>query len=245
MAVFTKSQDWYDLVYDAQGKDYEVEAATFRQMLHARGVPREGPAGRPRLLDVACGTGRHLALLDDFERVGVDLDPRMLERAAERCPDVMLVEADMRTLDPGGLGAPFDAVSCLFSSIAYMHDVQSLAEAVRAMTRCLRPGGVIAIEPFLEPGVVELGRPWAIFVDRPEIKIARMDVPRVEGRCLQLEFQYLIADADGVRHVHESHRIGLFTQAEIGSAIRAAGLEWSFVEPGLSGRGLHFGRRPD
>jgi SAM-dependent methyltransferase len=243
--VFTKSQDWYDLVYDAQGKDYEVEAATLRQMLHSRGVSRGGAGGRSRLLDVACGTGRHLALLDDFDRVGVDLDPGMLERAAERCPGVMLVEGDMRTLDPGGLGAPFDAVSCLFSSIAYMRDLQSLTEAVGSMARCIRPGGVLAIEPFLEPGVVELGRPWATFVDRPEIKIARMDVPRVEGRCLQLEFEYLIADSDGVRHVHESHRVGLFTREEFGSAFRAAGLEWSFVDPGISGRGLHFGRRPD
>ena len=243
--MFTKSQDWYDLVYDAQGKDYEVEAATFRQMLHARGVPRNGPCGRPRLLDVACGTGRHLALLDDFDRVGVDLDPGMLERASERCPGVMLVEGDMRTLDPGGLGAPFHVVSCLFSSIAYMQDIQSLTEAIGSMARCVRPGGLLVIEPFLEPVVVELGRPWATFVDRPEIKIARMDVPQVEGRCLQLEFQYLIADADGVRHVHESHRIGLFTREEIGSAIQATGLDWSFEEPGLSGRGLHFGQRPD
>lgn len=244
--MFTNSQDWYDLIYDAQGKDYAVEAATLRQLLRARGVIDRPACERPpKLLDVACGTGRHLALLDDFERVGIDLDPGMLVRAAGRCPDVTLVEGDMRTLDGLGLGGPFDVVTCLFSAIAYMEDVRSLHEATASMARCLAPGGMLVIEPFLEPGVVELGRPWATFVDRPDIKIARMDVPRVEGRRLLLEFEYLIADAEGVRHVPESHSIGLFTVEEIGAAIRAAGLAWEFESPGLTGRGLHLGRRPD
>lgn len=242
--MFTKSQDWYDLIYDAQGKDYAVEAATLRQLIRSRGVLDRPACGRPpKLLDVACGTGRHLALLDDFERVGVDLDSGMLVRAAERCPGVTLVEGDMRTLDSAGLGGPFDVVTCLFSAIAYMEDVRSLHEATASMARCLAPGGMLVIEPFLEPGVVELGRPWATFVDRPDIKIARMDVPRVEGRRLLLEFEYLIADAEGVRHVPESHSIGLFTVEEIGAAIRAAGLGWTFDSPGLTGRGLHLGRR--
>ncbi len=242
--MFTRSQDWYDLIYDAQGKDYAVEAATLRQLVRSRGVlDRPGVGRRPKLLDVACGTGRHLALLDDFDRVGVDLDAGMLVRAAERCPDVTLVEGDMRTLDGAGLGGPFDVVTCLFSAIAYMEDLRSLHEATASMARCLAPGGMLVIEPFLEPGVVELGRPWATFVDRPEIKIARMDVPRVEGRRLMLEFEYLIADAEGVRHVPESHRIGLFTAEEIGAAIRAASLTWEFEPRGLTGRGLHLGRR--
>ena len=232
--MFTKSQDWYDLIYDAQGKDYAVEAATLRQLVRCKGVLDRPEVGRPpRLLDVACGTGRHLALLDDFERVGVDLDPGMLVRAAERCPGVTMVEGDMRTLDSAGLGGPFDVVTCLFSAIAYMEDLRSLHEAMASMARCLAPGGLLVVEPFLEPGVVELGRPWATFV------------PRVQGRCLLLEFEYLIADAEGVRHVPESHRIGLFTIEEIGAAIRAAGLGWTFESPGLTGRGLHLGRRAD
>jgi SAM-dependent methyltransferase len=169
----------------------------------------------------------------------------MLVRAAERCPGVTLVEGDMRTLDSAGLGGPFDVVTCLFSAIAYMQDLRALHEATASMARCLAPGGMLVVEPFLEPGVVELGRPWATFVDRPEIKIARMDVPRVQGRCLLLEFEYLIADADEVRHVPESHRIGLFTVDEIGAAFRAAGLAWDFESHGLTGRGLHLGRRAD
>ncbi len=244
--MFTKSQDWYDLIYDAQGKDYAVEAATLRQLVRSKGVlDRPGCGHPPKLLDVACGTGRHLALLDDFARVGIDLDPGMLDRAADRCPDLMLVESDMRTLDPVGLGGPFDVVTCLFSAIAYMTDLSSLHEAVASMGRCLAPGGMLVVEPFLEPEVVELGRPWATFVDRTDLKIARMDVPKLEGRLLQLEFEYLIADADGVRHVPECHHIGLFTVQEIGEAFRAAGLAWEFEPRGLTGRGLHLGRRPD
>jgi len=66
--VFTETADLYDLVYSF--KSYPEEAERLRGM-----VGREGGT----LLDVACGTGCHLALLAEHYRVeGVDLDPAMV-----------------------------------------------------------------------------------------------------------------------------------------------------------------------
>ena len=98
--TFSVSQTWYDLIYEAQGKDYADEVRRLRSLLHDRGIDATALGRPPRMLDVACGTGQHLARLDDFERVGVDVDPSMLEIASHRCPDATLVEGDMRTLDP-------------------------------------------------------------------------------------------------------------------------------------------------
>ena len=79
--MFNGTADVYDAFYDALGKDYEWEA---RKVL--RLVRRHRP--RPRtLLDVACGTGRHLEVFARSLRcVGVDLDGDMVRVAAARCP---------------------------------------------------------------------------------------------------------------------------------------------------------------
>ena len=80
-------------------------------------------------------------------------------------------------------------------------------------------------------------------VDHPDLMVVRMDVPEIHGRRLDLEFNYLVADSEGVRHLLERHQVSLFTEEEIQHAIDAAGLESSFDHRGLSetGRGLHIG----
>jgi SAM-dependent methyltransferase len=243
--TFSVSQDWYDLIYEAQGKDYADEVRRLRDLLRGLGVDAATLGRRPRMLDVACGTGQHVGRLPDFESVGVDVDPAMLQIAAGRCPDTVLVEGDMRTLDPGGLGAPFDVVTCLFSAIAYMTDLDALSEAIASMARCLGRDGVLLVEPFITPDMVADGRPHAVFADHVDLKVVRMDVPRVRGRRLELEFHYLAADADGVEHRRERHELGIFSVDEIGEAFTAAGLRWTFDSDGISGhgRGLHIGRR--
>ena len=103
--MFTRSARIYDAVY--AWKDYPREAALVHELVQAR---RPGAA---TLLDVACGTGAHLAELRRWYRCeGLDLDPNLLAVARERLPDVPLHEGDMRDFE---LGRRFDAVTCLLS----------------------------------------------------------------------------------------------------------------------------------
>src|SRR5438132_1046880 len=67
--MFERSGHLYDELYAS--KDYAGEAARLRAFLSAQGVPGDGT-----LLDVACGTGKHLAELRRWYACeGVDLDP--------------------------------------------------------------------------------------------------------------------------------------------------------------------------
>jgi ubiquinone/menaquinone biosynthesis C-methylase UbiE len=101
--MYTLSAPIYDAIYRAMGKDYAAESAEIRDMVRSR-----APEART-LLDVACGTGAHLAHLAEwFEVVGVDSSVEMLEEARKRAPDAELLHADMADLN---LGREFDAVT--------------------------------------------------------------------------------------------------------------------------------------
>jgi ubiquinone/menaquinone biosynthesis C-methylase UbiE len=89
---FSSSARVYDLLYEAAGKDYEVEADELHALIQSR---RPGAAS---LLDVACGTGAHLVYLRrHYEVAGLDRAPAMLAEARDRLPGVPLIAGDMRS----------------------------------------------------------------------------------------------------------------------------------------------------
>src|SRR5713101_1498452 len=106
--MFTKSAAFYDAIYAATGKDYVREA----QQVHAL-IQQHARRSGKTLLDAACGTGNHLAVLREwYEVAGIDLDARMLAIARRRCPGVRFYRSDMVAFH---LRRRFDAVICLFS----------------------------------------------------------------------------------------------------------------------------------
>jgi SAM-dependent methyltransferase len=229
--VFSRSARIYDAVYS--WKDYAGEAARVHELVQAR------KPGAATLLDVACGTGTHLAELRRWYRCeGIDLDADLLAVARERLPDVPLHQGDMRDFD---LGRRFDAVTCLFSAIGYMRTVEELDAAVAAMARHLEPGGVLVVEPWLSPEAVRIPHVGAVFVDEPELKIARVNTIQVDGRTSGFDFHYVVGTPESVEHFVEHHELGLFTREEQLAAFRAAGLEVEHDEEGLMGRGLYIG----
>ncbi len=234
--MFTKSVAFYDAIYAAAGKDYVNEAQRIHALIQQR---RRSPG--TSLLDVACGTGGHLAVLREWYQVaGLDVDPQMLAVARRRCPGVRFHQADMVDFD---LRRTFNAVLCLFSSIGYVHTVVRLAQTLRTFARHTAPGGVVLVEPWITPERFEAGHLGAVFVDQPDLKIARMNTSARKDSLSVLHFHYLVATPEGISEFTEDHTLGLFTHEEYLGAFRAAGLDVSFDSEGLIGRGLYIGRR--
>jgi SAM-dependent methyltransferase len=232
--VFNRSARIYDAVY-ASIRDYPREAAELDGLIQKR---------RPRartLLDVACGTGAHLEHLTGYEAEGLDLDPEMLAVARERLPSVRLHEGDMADFD---LGKRFDAVVCMFSSIGYVRTEEQLRSAITSMARHLEPDGVLVVEPWLAPDDWRDRHVGAVFVDEPELKIARMNVAQREGDVSIVDFEYLVATPDGIERFTEHHELGLFTVEQYLEAFRSAGLEVEYDAEGPMGRGLYVGVAP-
>lgn len=224
----------YDLLYE--WKDYAREANLLRWIIAAK----KRSAGNA-LLDVACGSGKHLAeLRRDFSVEGMDLSEDLLSVARQRLPDVPLHHGDMIDF---ALGKQFDVVTCLFSAIGHVMTVENLNKTLHCMCAHLAPGGIAVIEPWFTPEQYHAGTAHASFVNKPEIKIARMNISEQRGNVSVFDMHHLVADASGVRHFIEHLELAMFTHAEYVSAFEQAGLDVTFDETGLMGRGLYVGVR--
>jgi SAM-dependent methyltransferase len=232
--MFRVSARYYDAIYSARGKDYEAEARRVSELVrqHVR-------SGGNSILDVACGTGTHLVYLrKEFQVEGLDIDGRMLEVAAEKLPGIPLHKADMATFRLPGL---FDAVVCLFSSIAYTGTFGRMKRTVANMARHAKSGGIVIVEPWFYPEVFSPEGVHAVFVDQPDLKVARMNKNSVRDGVSVLEFHYLIATPEAVRRFKETHRLTLFRHEQYVEALMAANLEVTHDPEGLDGRGLFIG----
>jgi SAM-dependent methyltransferase len=234
--VFRTTAHIYDLIYEATGKDYLAESEQLREQILVR-----NPGARS-LLDVACGTGGHLRHLRNwFEVVGVDIDPGMLEVARRHLPGVELGQADMGSLN---LGQRFDAVICLFSSIAYMGSTEELHNAVRAMAEHLNASGVLAIDGWVRPNAwINPGTTHVEVAEADDMKVARVGRSRREGNKTYLEMHHLVATLERVEHLVDEHTLTLFTDDEYRSAFAAAGLRVEIASSPMPGRDRYIGQR--
>ena len=229
MSVLIGSAEIYDAVYSL--KDYAAEASAVHKLI------RERCPTAQTLLDVACGTGKHLERLNRWYEVeGVDLDQRLLAVAGARLPSVRFHEADMRGFD---LRRRFDAITCLFSAIGYALTIESLTSTVATIARHLEPLGVVIIEPWFTPEAWIGQRPMLLSIDQPDLKIARMNVNSRDGRLAIVDFHYLVGTAAGVEYFTERHEFGLFTDDEYRAALNATGLSVDYDPDGFTGRGLY------
>jgi SAM-dependent methyltransferase len=233
--MYTRMAELYDVIY--ANKDYAEEARLLHGVIdRCAHTPRRE---RRALLDVACGTGVHLAhLRARYDVEGIELSPWMLNVARQRLPNVPLHQYDMRHFH---LGRRFDAVTCLFSAIGYMRTVSELRRAIATMARHVLPNGLLIVEPWLTPDRFIDGYRHVDVAEGNGLKIARVSVNRRSGDFAVIDFHHMIASESGVERFLERHELRLFTHEEYLSAFTAAGLVVVFDEEGLTGRGLYVG----
>lgn len=225
----------YDRVYSF--KDYDAEARTLRGLIR-----KWGPRPSRTLLDVGCGTGTHLErLAGTYEVTGIDASPAMLRIARRKLPAVRFRLGRMESFD---LGKRYDVVTCLFSAIGYMRTPAALHRSIRRFASHMEPGGLLIVEPWIEPGNFHLRHPHLLTVNDPDLKVARLSFSSRRGGVSVLEMRYLVATEVGLRDFVEHHTMGLFTRAQMREAFVRAGLSVRYQAKGLMGRGLYIGRKP-
>jgi len=153
-----------------------------------------------RVLDVGCGTGRAFEplLKRDWEIVGSDISPAMLDRARAKFGDaVPLTAADMRELPEFGA---FDLVLCLNDAVNYLTEDGDLERAFTRMAANLAPTGLLLFDVNTLGGFEDMYGAW-------------VETGGVFERMLE---------ATGVEpHLHRQRH---FTPEQLESALAAVGL---------------------
>jgi SAM-dependent methyltransferase len=98
-----------------------------------------------RLLDLACGPGRHaIAFREAGLRVtGVDRSKFLLDKAARAAAEVEWVNEDMRSF---AREDEFDLAICMLSSFGYFEDDADNRKVLENVRRSLRPGGCFVLD---------------------------------------------------------------------------------------------------
>lgn len=232
--LYNELAEYYDLV---EGKSEEEVRRDAREVTRLVGEYGGSDPEGAHLLDVGCGTGRHLRYLENvFDALGVDANEGVLDVARENTAATGFAVADMTALD---LADRFDAVTCLFSTIAYAGTEAGVRRTVENFYDHLREGGVAVVEPYNAPAEYKLGEgtPTMLTHDGEDVKVARQQIIRTEGRTSVMEIHYLIAerDAEGVRHVTDTHELWLFDPSELVATMEDVGFDRvEFHEDALS-----------
>jgi SAM-dependent methyltransferase len=233
--MFSESAELYDLIYSSF-KDYDAESAAIAKLI------RDAHPRARSILDVACGTAEHARLLTGkhgFDVDGLDRDPTFVRIAREKLGDAKVFEGDMTSF---ALPRHYDVVQCLFSSIGYVRTLDNVHRTLQRFVAHLAPDGIVLVEPWFAPAVLQPGRISINTAESPTVRVARMALTEVDGRMSRIRFEYLIGRPTGIERAAEVHELGLFTTEEMLDCFEEAGLHVTHDPTGVDGRGLFLGR---
>jgi len=223
--LYTDLAEYYDQIY--HWKDYRKEVDEIRGLIRKH---KRSPG--IALLDVACGTGKHLSFLRrDFDCVGLDASAAMLAVAKRNTNGVRFVLGDMREFD---LGKKFDVILCLFSAIGHLRTRNDLRRALLNFARHLKKGGVIIVEPWIQGPQWKGSMPRMQIYDSKPLKIIRLNYGRSDGTFSYIDERYLIGKkGKGIDYIVDRDKLRYFEPDFALSVLRGAGLEAEFTQDGL------------
>ena len=139
-SVFRRHVERYDALIDWP-KRLDNETPFYRHVFEEFGVRR--------VLDAACGTGRHARMFHEWglEVEGADVSPAMISWCRRRYGEPKgLCWIERPFTQPVEASGAFDAVICVGNSLALADDSQTIEPAMAAMLSSLRPGGVCIVQ---------------------------------------------------------------------------------------------------
>jgi ubiquinone/menaquinone biosynthesis C-methylase UbiE len=217
--------DWWKTYFDhGYVREYEpLFDLTEDRTQVARLIDLLGLPAGARILDLACGQGRHAHLLAEsgFDVDGYDLSRDLLKLAKKRGTGTRLryTRGDMRSL-PFRWRRRFDAVVNLFTSFGFFADPADDAKVIRECARVLKPGGVMIWQGGSRDGVMTKFLPsdWWEAKDGTIIVQDREFDPLSGFLTIRSKWQGRRATE------YREHRIRLYTATRLAELMLDAGL---------------------
>ncbi len=216
-------QDWYATAFDGMSAEMAWTERTGSEIDRALTMLR--PEGGERILDLACGTGRHSLELvrRGFSVVGVEIGEELVEiarkDAEEQGLEAEFVQGDLRELEFDG---EFDVVLNLNDgAVGYFETDEENHRTFEVISRALKPGGqnLIQVPNVLYARSHLPQRSWipsSTMIELVEHRWNKKDrymegamIPLKFGEVLEgldkrIEFRQRLYTVDELREVYES-----------------------------------------
>jgi SAM-dependent methyltransferase len=192
-----------------------------------------------RLLDIACGTGRHAVELAKrgYDVVGLDASEAMLDLARQGSkgaePGVSFNLGDMRELS---YEEQFDGVYCWDTSFGYFDDERN-AQVVTGVWKALRMGGQFLLDVVNRDYIVRQAPSVAWFEGDRCICMDEMHVDNITSR-MRVK-RTMILEEGRTREIEYSIRV--FSLHELGRMLHEHGFRVAEVSGRIATPGVFFG----
>lgn len=195
-----------------------------------------------KILDLACGFGRHanrLAALE-YSVTGIDQSDDFLDiarkHASEMGVDVNYLRADMRRIE---IVEEFDSVIMMFTTFGYFSDDDNF-RVLKNIARALKPGGTLGFDIPNRDVTLKTLLPAIVVEKNSDLMINRNSFDMVSGRW----HNQRIVVRNGVRK-DKPFSIRLYNPTEIRELVKKAGMEvlhlygdWSGQQLSAESRGV-------
>jgi len=237
--MYREFAKYYDKIYHR--KNYKKEVRVLKKLIrrYKRSLGND-------LLDLATGTGNHIAYFcDSFNCTGLDLNEEILAVARSKGLNATFVQGDMQDFN---LQKQFEVITCLFSSIGYLLTEAALEKAFKCIYHHLKPGGVVFIEPWLEREVYRVGSPHMEIYDDNDLKIARLNVSELKKESIAyFKMHYLVAERNKpVEYFVDEHELALLPHSLLITKMQEVGLKTKvYAKEVFKRRTLLIGLKPE
>jgi SAM-dependent methyltransferase len=210
--------DVYDLIY--ADKNYEAEALFVVSLLQRFLAPWNL---EKRIVDLACGTGRHALQLASmgFRVTGSDISSAMVsiarKAASERALKVPFSVQSFQNC--GSLGGKYDAALAMFASLGYLLSDEDLSKTLAGVRALLAPNGIFVFDVWNGDAVVKDYAPVREkHVSNESLQVTRISRTTLDkgNRVATVNFEFDVTRrASAPAKFAEVHRVRYFFPDEL------------------------------
>jgi SAM-dependent methyltransferase len=187
-----------------------------------------------RVLDIGCGHGRHLQVLEEggARAYGIDLSRALLAEARRLGRGRRIALADMRALP--FRNRVFDLALFLFTTFGYFESDEEHAEVLAETARVLKPGGRLLIDL---PNPARLRATLVPHSRRTVDSLVVIETRRIDDAAGRIEKNVEVTDPADPSAPPErwTESVRLWTPDDLGGMLARAGFRVSAVAGGFDG----------
>lgn len=236
--IFGEYAEYYDIVY--QDKDYHGESLFVSELI--KKYCRKG--SRIRVLDLACGTGRHAIELAKmgYEVDASDISAKMINAAREnaRLNKLKITFHQEAFQTAGRINKKFDVVISMFSAINYLTSYKDLLGSLKNIHGLLESDGIFIFDFWNGNAVIE---------DFAAVRVKRMNkgtksvlrysentIDRLE-QIINVNFTFMLFNKDRLaREFTENHTLRYYFVKEMENFLNMSYLKVIHICPFMSSK---------